>query len=123
MLSVRVVKVVWTADAETVESWRVHLPSDLPKAPRAAHLCFDLELPFAPYPGLSLGRDSWDAGPLRKVRWDDADQRFICLADEVYSVGEAAFDTQMEVDIGAGWTRFGGDAPGWVQGIVAGDDE
>ena len=119
MFTVRVVKVIWTADADTVESWRAHLP---PQSPRAAHLCADLELPFAPYPGLSLGKDSWDSGPLKKVRWDDKLQIFICLVAEVYAADGAAFDAQIEQDIKNGWTRLGGDAPGWVGVIVAGDD-
>jgi hypothetical protein len=119
MFNVRVVKVVWTADERTVESWRTDLP---PQSPRAAHLSFDLTLPFAPYPGMSLGSDSWDSGPLTKVRWDNDHRLFICLVAEIYAGDSDAFDSQVERDLRDGWIRLGGDAPGWVDAIVRSDD-
>lgn len=79
-------------------------------------------MPFATCPGLSLGRDAWDSGPLKKVWWDDELQLFVCLVTEVYAADGAAFDAQIEQDIKDGWTRLGGDAPGWVGAMVAGDD-
>jgi hypothetical protein len=119
MYAIRVTKTIWTAPQDVVEAWRDRLPSDSPKAPRCAEFARDLELPFPPYPGLSLTTSEWHCGPLETVQWIVEEKRFLCAVVEEYSLEASEFREHLEAASGGGWSRSGGDAPGWVRGILS----
>ncbi len=107
MYSVRIMKVVWAEKRKKVDAWRARQTKNAP--PRAAHLSFDLRIPFAPHPGITLIKDAWDSGPLEKVRWRDSDQSFICLVAETYLPDEKKYLAAMERFLELGWKLAGED--------------
>ena len=113
MYSVRVMKVVWAAKRKKVDAWRARQGKKAQAAPRAGHLSYDLEIPFTPYPGVTLIQGRWDSGPIEKVRWRDSDQMFICLVAETYLPAEKEYVTTMERALELGWTLSGGEVAEW----------
>jgi hypothetical protein len=109
MYRVRVMKVVWADKRKKVDAWRARQTRKARKTPRAAHLSFDLEIPFPPHPGITLIKDVWDSGPLEKVRWRDSDQSFICLVEETYLPDEKDYLAAMERFLELGWKLAGGE--------------
>ena len=109
MYRVRVMKVVWAEKRKKVDAWRARQATSARRAPRAAHLSFDLEIPFAPHPGITLIKDAWDSGPLEKVRWRDSDQSFICLVAETYLPNEKTYLAAMQRFLELGWKLTGED--------------
>jgi hypothetical protein len=117
MYRVRVMKVVWAAKRKKVDAWRARQSKKAQKAPRAGHLYFDIEIPFAPSPGLTLIKGAWDSGPLEKVRWRDSDQSFICLVAETYLPDEKGYVTTMERALELGWALSRGDVSEQAGGL------
>jgi hypothetical protein len=103
MYRVRIMKVVWAEKQKKVDAWRARRVKKAHRAPRAAHLSFDLELPCAPHPGITLIKDAWDSGPLEKVRWRHSEQSFICLVEETYLPDEKEYLAAMERFLERGW--------------------
>jgi hypothetical protein len=86
--------------------------------PQVALLDRLLDLPFPPFPGLSLVEDEWSCHPRQTVTWSQGEQCFSCRVEDEYPRfafdSYLSFDDLLRMSLEAGWERplrGGGDAP------------
>lgn len=115
-LSVR--KVVWAASKSAVQSWRSGESEPPQVGPKSAVFVRETSLPFPPTVGLGLQEEDWRCGPLYAVRWVSSEHAFACEVEEEFASETAAFDAAVSRAEAEGWTREGGQAPGWLRGIA-----
>lgn len=116
-------KCFWTEEEAEVNRQTDLAPLGLDRAPdgpgsEVAVFVRDLELPFAPYPGLTVSDKGWESGEIQTVEWRGDDGVFRCRvrdefpgqADDMY----LSYEELIELAFEEGWVRpprGGGNSP------------
>jgi hypothetical protein len=73
MFSVVIHQTLWEDESEPLDSCPF------------VHLVYKLELPFAPYIGLSLLHGKWGCNPIKRVLYHLDDENFLCDIGDVFA--------------------------------------
>ena len=130
MFRTRVTMSIWTHEESVVraglsEKAVVLGVSEGSPQPEVALLHRLLDLPFPPFPGLSLVENEWSCHPLQAVSWSQGEQCFSCKVEDEYPRfafdSFLSFDDLLRMSLEAGWERplrGGGGAPR-VESVIA----
>jgi len=85
------------------------MPMSDPGDPRITVLRKELNLPFAPFPGLEIQTEDWECCPLELVQWSEPDWAFRCTVPVEYP--RQVLDTYLSYEdllskrLEEGWVR------------------
>lgn len=86
MFKVSIFKTIWAGDLPSDEGFVADLKHLTQEYPDCVPLEYSLELPFAPYPGLSINDDKdgqcFRSGEIQKVTWFNHDNVFGCWVED-----------------------------------------
>ncbi len=112
MFRIRVTKGIWTADRERVERWlgarhRGATAGSGAARPSLTLFFHEMELPFAPFPGLRIACQDWECEPLERVEWSAHEGLFKCAVADEYphrsGRREIGYEMLLERALGNGW--------------------
>jgi len=104
---------IWSHEESVVQAY-LDLDDDMPRSdlesdPSVTILRKELELPFAPFPGLELQTEDWECGQLEFVKWDEENWEFRCTVSDEYPLQELdtylSYEDLLSKNLEEGWVR------------------